>query len=148
MENGRQQNYWPGFVDALSNLVLTLVFVMTIFILALFYLSSKVAQVKMDNLCPEIQAELTKVKKDLDESRNALRAALVETKDTQEQIQALKKELNRSETTQKTSSLLDRPVDINVKKGKLLQKNKVSTELSGNGSTITIRFPPGIVELD
>ena len=31
MENGREQNFWPGFVDALSNLVLTLVFVMVIF---------------------------------------------------------------------------------------------------------------------
>lgn len=148
MENGRQQNYWPGFVDALSNLVLTLVFVMTIFILALFYLSSKVTQGKLDSLCPETKAELVQIKKDLDESRNALHIALTDAKQAQEQVQALKKELSRSDVMQKPGSLLDRRVDINVKKGTLLQKNKISTETSGSGSAITIRFPAGIVDLD
>lgn len=148
MENGRQQNYWPGFVDALSNLVLTLVFVMTIFILALFYLSSKVTQGKIDNLCQEPKAELAQAKKDIDESRNALLVALTEAKQAQEQIQTLKKELVRSDATQKTGSLLDRRVDINVRKGKPLRDNKTSTETSGNGSAITIRFPAGVVELD
>ena len=148
MENGRQQNYWPGFVDALSNLVLTLVFVMTIFILALFYLSSKVTQGKMDNLCPETQAELVKAKKDLDESHSALQAALMEARQAKEQVQALQKESSRNNVAQKPDSLLDRPVDINVKKGKLLQKSRTSTETSGNGSVITIRFPSSIVDLD
>ncbi len=148
MENGRQQNYWPGFVDALSNLVLTLVFVMTIFILALFFLASKVTQGKLDNLCPETKAELAQAKKDLDESRNALHVALAEAKQAQEQIQALKKESSRSDVAQKPGSLLDRRVDINVMKGKSLQGNKTSTETSGSGSAITIRFPAGVIELD
>lgn len=148
MENGRQQNYWPGFVDALSNLVLTLVFVMTIFILALFFISSKVTQGKMENLCPETRAELVKSKNGHDESRKELHAALAEVRLAQEQIQALKKELSRINVAQKTDLLLDRPVDISVKKGGLSQKNKVTTETSGNGSAITIQFPAGIVELD
>ena len=147
MENGRQQNYWPGFVDALSNLVLTLVFVMTIFILALFFLASKVTQGKLDNLCQETQTELANAKKNLDESRNELRAAIAEAKQAQEQIQALKKELSRS-AAQKPSSLFDQRVDINVKKGNLPQGNKTSTETSGNGSAITIRFPASVVDLD
>ena len=76
MESGREQNFWPGFVDALSNLVLTLVFVMVIFVLALFYLSSKVAQSKLDAMCPATKAELAQAKKELDETRKALSAAL------------------------------------------------------------------------
>lgn len=148
MENRRQQNYWPGFVDALSNLVLTLVFVMTIFILALFFISSKVTQGKMDNLCPETKAELAKSKNDHDESRKELHAALAEARQAQEQIQALKKELSRINAAPKPDSLLDRPVDIRVKKGGASQKNKVTTETSGNGSAITILFSAGVVELD
>lgn len=160
MENNRrEQNYWPGFVDALSNLVLTLVFVMTIFILALFFLSSKVTQGKLAVLCPETQAELVQVKKDLDESRNALLVAQMEVKQAQEQVQALKKELAKT-----PGSLLGQSIDINVKQGKPLLDNKASTEIpgkdkspqgskilteaSGNGSAITIRFPSGAVELD
>lgn len=42
MEGGKDQNYWPGFVDALSNVVLTLVFVLVIFVFALVMASSKV----------------------------------------------------------------------------------------------------------
>lgn len=148
MENRRQQNYWPGFVDALSNLVLTLVFVMTIFILALFFISSKVTQGKMDNLCPETKAELAKSKNDHDESRKELHAALAEARQAQEQIQALKKELSRINAAPKCDSLLDRPVDISVKKGGLSQKGKITTEALGNGSAITILFPAGVVELD
>ncbi len=44
MEGGKEQNYWPGFVDALSNVVLTLVFVLVIFVFALVMASSKVAE--------------------------------------------------------------------------------------------------------
>ena len=160
MENGRQQNYWPGFVDALSNLVLTLVFVMTIFILALFYLSGKVTQGKVEKLCPETQAELMQVKKDLDESRNALHTALTEVRQAQEQIQALKKEQSRSDVMQKNSSLFNQRVDVakpqqeNNKSAELSRNDSAklsindSTELSRNNPTITIRFPLGVVELD
>ncbi len=42
MEGSREQNYWPGFVDALSNVVLTLVFVLVVFVFALVMASNKV----------------------------------------------------------------------------------------------------------
>ena len=41
MDTGQEQNYWPGFVDALSNVVLTLVFVLVIFVFALAMASNK-----------------------------------------------------------------------------------------------------------
>jgi chemotaxis protein MotB len=36
-------NYWPGFVDALSTLVLSIIFLLTVFMVAQFYLSQEVA---------------------------------------------------------------------------------------------------------
>lgn len=39
---GREQNYWPGFVDVLSNVVLTLVFVLVVFVIALSLSANKV----------------------------------------------------------------------------------------------------------
>ena len=36
-------NYWPGFVDALSTLVLSIVFLLTIFLVVQFYLSQEVS---------------------------------------------------------------------------------------------------------
>ncbi len=44
MEGGKEQNYWPAFVDALSNVVLTLVFVLVIFVFALVMASSKMEE--------------------------------------------------------------------------------------------------------
>ncbi len=40
--SGREQNYWPGFVDVLSNVVLTLVFVLVVFVIALSLSANKV----------------------------------------------------------------------------------------------------------
>src|SRR3569623_3271621 len=36
-------NYWPGFVDALSTLVLAVVFLLSVFLVVQFYLSQEVS---------------------------------------------------------------------------------------------------------
>src|ERR1700756_3673195 len=36
-------SYWPGFVDALSTLVLSVIFLLTVFMVAQFFLSQEVA---------------------------------------------------------------------------------------------------------
>src|SRR5208282_2088173 len=36
-------NYWPGFVDALSTLILSIIFLLTVFMVAQFFLSQEVA---------------------------------------------------------------------------------------------------------
>ncbi|MDY7578539.1 hypothetical protein RGU70_09410 [Herbaspirillum sp. RTI4] len=46
MEGGKEQNFWPGFVDALSNVVLVMIFVVVVFVVTLFYYSQKLAQIK------------------------------------------------------------------------------------------------------
>src|SRR5580698_2721254 len=40
-DNG--MNYWPGFVDALSTLLLSIIFLLTVFMVAQFFLSQEVA---------------------------------------------------------------------------------------------------------
>src|SRR6516165_10543907 len=35
-------NYWPGFVDALSTLILSIIFLLTIFVVVQFYLQQEV----------------------------------------------------------------------------------------------------------
>lgn len=36
---GKETNYWPGFVDALANVVVTMIFVIVVFTIALLYFS-------------------------------------------------------------------------------------------------------------
>ncbi len=45
---GKEQNYWPGFVDVLSNVVLTLVFVLVVFVIALSLSANKVEKKLQD----------------------------------------------------------------------------------------------------
>jgi hypothetical protein len=45
--SGREQNYWPGFVDALSNVILVMIFVTLVFSAAIAFLASKTVKVKV-----------------------------------------------------------------------------------------------------
>lgn len=47
MEGGKEANYWPGFVDALSNVVVTMVFVMVVLVIGLLYYSQNKAKEMM-----------------------------------------------------------------------------------------------------
>ncbi len=41
--NEAGMNYWPGFVDALSTLILSIIFILTVFVVVQFYLQQEVA---------------------------------------------------------------------------------------------------------
>jgi hypothetical protein len=55
--NSREENYWPGFVDALANVVLTLVFVLVVFVFALVIMASKVNKVVEQMVEQRLQEE-------------------------------------------------------------------------------------------
>lgn len=70
MEGGKEQNFWPGFVDALSNVVLVMIFVVVVFVVTLFYYSQKLAQMKVSKLVSQsqtqtVQGEVKSKKNDL-----------------------------------------------------------------------------------
>jgi hypothetical protein len=58
MEGGKEQNFWPGFVDALSNVVLVMIFVVVVFVVTLFYYSQKLAQMKVSKLISQGQVQV------------------------------------------------------------------------------------------
>lgn len=58
MEGGKEQNFWPGFVDALSNVVLVMIFVVVVFVVTLFYYSQKLAQMKVSKLVSQSQTQV------------------------------------------------------------------------------------------
>ncbi|MFL9923771.1 cell envelope biogenesis protein OmpA [Herbaspirillum lusitanum] len=58
MEGGKEQNFWPGFVDALSNVVLVMIFVVVVFVVTLFYYSQKLAQMKVSKLVAQGQTQI------------------------------------------------------------------------------------------
>jgi chemotaxis protein MotB len=81
-------NYWPGFVDALSTLILSIIFILTVFVVVQFYLQQEVAgkDTALNRLNAQI-AQLTDLlsmeksgKADLQDQLAQLRASLVTAK--------------------------------------------------------------------
>jgi chemotaxis protein MotB len=77
-------NYWPGFVDALSTLILGIVFLLTVFVVVQFYLTQEVTgkDTALSRLTAQI-AQLTELlslektgKLNLEEQLAALRSSL------------------------------------------------------------------------
>src|ERR1700687_3597619 len=77
-------NYWPGFVDALSTLILGIIFLLTVFVVIQFYLQQEVAgkDTALSRLTAQI-AQLTELlsmeksgKTNLEDQLAQLRASL------------------------------------------------------------------------
>ncbi len=95
MESGKEQNYWPGFVDALSNVVLTLVFVLVVFVFALVMASSKVSQ-KVQELAVEAEkkaASQTQNSQEVIELKRELHDTQVKLDDVQQANVRLQNEI-------------------------------------------------------
>jgi chemotaxis protein MotB len=89
-------NYWPGFVDALSTLILGIIFLLTVFVVVQFYLQQEVAgkDTALTRLNAQI-AELTNLlslekagKSDLQSQLAALRATLANAESERDKLKA------------------------------------------------------------
>src|SRR4051794_858363 len=89
-------NYWPGFVDALSTLILGIIFLLTVFVVVQFYLQQEVAgkDTALTRLNAQI-AELTNLlsleksgKSDLQSQLAALRATLANAEGERDKLKA------------------------------------------------------------
>jgi len=94
---GTRIDYWPGFVDALATLLLVFVFLLSIFILAQFYLGQEVTtrDTVLERLNAQI-AELTELlaleqagSRDLSETLAVLQANLSATESERDRLQGL-----------------------------------------------------------
>src|SRR5690606_8961389 len=82
--NNRSIDYWPGFVDALSSLLLAIMFLLSVFVLAQFLLSQEITgrDAVLNRLNSQIN-ELTQLlaleqsnSQDLDDMLSNMRASL------------------------------------------------------------------------
>ncbi len=95
--NDNRVDYWPGFVDALSTLLLAIMFLLSVFVLAQFLLSQEISgkDAVLNRLNSQID-ELTSLlalerstKQDLEDSLANINANLQDTEDEKSRLQAL-----------------------------------------------------------
>ena len=154
MGEGKELNYWPGFVDALSNVVLTLVFVLVVFVFALVMASNKVAQkvLELAELAKEREAqrvvaegEMLDLRKELRDALAALQEARSESERLKKQIEELKK--NHVPGSEELNALKEK-VQIKVDATPTANDNKEDADVERGTGVIVIVFPRGIFELN
>ncbi len=93
----RHIDYWPGFVDALSTLLLAIMFLLTVFVLGQFFLSREISgkDAVLNRLNSQIN-ELTQLlaleksgKQDMEDQLAALQASLSQTEGEKSRLQKL-----------------------------------------------------------
>src|SRR5712671_2548954 len=90
-------NYWPGFVDALSTLVLSIVFLLSVFLVVQFFLSQEVTG--KDKALEELNAKIAQLndllsveklgKLNLDDQVSQLRAGLASAQAERDRVKGL-----------------------------------------------------------
>ena len=143
------ESYWPGFVDALCNLVLTLVFVLIIFILAINYLGGKLAEAKLNTLYASEKLK----RSDLDVDK--VKQMVVQGEETKKELDRILLE-NRSyealvkKYEQKIADL-EHAVDVaraggsGASNGAVMELRKTSgqVKIDRSGNTATLYFERG-----
>jgi chemotaxis protein MotB len=121
-------NYWPGFVDALSTLILSIIFILTVFVVVQFYLQQEVAgkDTALTRLTAQI-AQLTQLlsmekagKSDLENQLAQLRATLATAENERDKYKGIAEGAGADETAaqDKAASLA----------GQLEGEKKISTK--------------------
>ena len=95
-------NYWPGFVDALSTLLLGIIFLLTVFAVVQFYLSQEVTG--KETVLTRLNAQISQLtdmlslektgKASLEDTIAQLRASLVGAESERDRIKGLYEGLN------------------------------------------------------
>src|SRR6266496_4349681 len=90
-------NYWPGFVDALSTLVLSIVFLLTVFLVVQFFLSQEVTG--KDKALQQLNAKIAQLndllsleklgKLNLDDQLSQARAGLASAEGERDRMKGL-----------------------------------------------------------
>jgi hypothetical protein len=166
----REQNYWPGFVDALSNVVLTLVFVLVVFVFALVITSGKLKQksaqmveqqIERDHSAHKRVGELETEIQIIASARDKLEADLTYARQNQEKLQEeLKDVLVKNQALQaykasieakergNTPSIIERRVDLTVNEPSGAPKNNEEVPDTESGEAVVITYPRNVLALN
>ncbi|MGE4529342.1 MAG: hypothetical protein AB7D00_13330, partial [Rhodospirillaceae bacterium] len=172
-----EQNYWPVFVDALSNVVLTLVFVLVVFVFALVFSSDKLRK-RAAYLATAVQQETVEKKvaeaemqKLIDENcdiRAQLEAALARLKEMENANLLLKRNLSATETEKQAAEAEKQAAESEIKalERRLAENNLLkdreeiqvhaediaavtgTAELEAGTGAIVLVFPRNVFKLD
>jgi chemotaxis protein MotB len=121
-------NYWPGFVDALSTLVLSVIFLLTVFMVAQFYLSQEVAG--KDTALDRLNAQIARLSQLLSLERTGKTNLEDEVAQLQASLSQATKERDQLRTQSGQSAAADQDVTGKLNSQLDLQKSATARALA------------------
>jgi chemotaxis protein MotB len=113
-------NYWPGFVDALSTLILSIIFLLTVFMVAQFFLSQEVAG--KDTALARLNAQISRLsqllslertgKTSLEDEVARLRASLSTAEGERDQLRGMVADARKAGNGQAEAGKLNAQLDL------------------------------------
>src|SRR5579872_6159312 len=113
-------NYWPGFVDALSTLILSIIFLLTVFMVAQFFLSQEVAG--KDTALARLNAQISRLsdllslertgKTSLEDEVARLRSSLSAAQGERDRLRGLAAGAQNAETGKAEVDKLNSQIDV------------------------------------
>ncbi len=113
-------NYWPGFVDALSTLILSIIFLLTVFMVAQFFLSQEVAG--KDTALARLNAQISRLsdllslertgKTTLEDEVERLRASLSAAEGERDRLRGVAEGAAKADTGKAEVGKLSSQLDI------------------------------------
>lgn len=163
MSEYKEQNYWPGFVDALSNVVLTLVFVLVVFVFALVLSSDKLRK-RASELSESVKQEEVARQEALSE-KDGLK---LEQREVLAQLQVAQDKVRELESSaaqlkrQLAEAREQRPADVRSETQANLIKDRTeikvvspapdlvkgAPDLSRENGAVVLVFPRNVFQLD
>ncbi len=144
MDSGQEQNYWPGFVDALSNVVLTLIFVLVIFVFALVMASNKVEQ-RMQEVVAAENPTQEKIEV-LQQQLEAAQAEIKQLKSNDIANTTTPREDEGTEAYAAGSEIENEKIDVEDKEK--TARTGVLDVISKDSNKISIVFPLSVTDID
>lgn len=142
-----EENYWPGFVDALANVVLTLVFVLVVFVFALAMLSAKV-----ENKVTEILEAQEQQKIEHEQSITTIEQLQQQIDQLSQQKIQLEEMVNDKNLTgaKSVKGVADRDEDREIEVQEELEKKKTDgpVKVISESNNITLGYPLSVVDMD
>lgn len=164
--DGKEMNYWPGFVDALSNVVLTLVFVLVVFVFALMITSGKVkqksnaeaeAKAAQEQVASKGETQLRQELQDVEQAKEKVSGQLAvakqELQKAMQDMQQVKKQLDEVKAQDEakelavTPSVIDQKVETTSDSNVTPDRDRPPPKVS-SGNVIVINFPRNVVQLN
>jgi hypothetical protein len=154
MDKGREENYWPAFVDALSNVVLTLVFVLVIFVFALTMAANKVER-KMQEVTEAEAAQKTETVQhenvaqenvQLREKLAIVTAEVEKLRAQSAQNPSSKPATGTNNETSVSAENVDKHITIEEKPD--LKPLRGETQIQKGTNSITLSYPLSVSEMD